>query len=63
MFGLFVFFGDDFVNNDAGNSNIVVLAQDAIQFEFVKRFSKTTIGTMVDSREKKRKMRQRPTFT
>lgn len=47
VFGLVVLAGDDFVNDNAGNPNIVVLAQDAIQFEFVKSFSETTIGTTV----------------
>jgi hypothetical protein len=67
VFGLFVLVGYDFVNNDAGNSNIVVLAQDSIQFEFVKRFSETTIGTsgtvQYIQERKKKKMCQRQRLT
>ena len=44
MFCLFIFFGYDFVDDYPSNSDIVLFAQDSIQFEFVESLPKTAIG-------------------
>jgi len=36
VFGLFVFFGEDFVDDDAGDGDVVVFAEDAVELEFVE---------------------------
>jgi hypothetical protein len=48
MFGLFVLFRNGLVDNDTRNANIAMLTQEAIQFQFqfVKGFFQTAVGTV-----------------
>mmetsp|Transcript_23449 Transcript_23449/g.65096 ORF Transcript_23449/g.65096 Transcript_23449/m.65096 type:complete len:232 (+) Transcript_23449:1764-2459(+) len=43
MFGLFILFGYNFVDNYPSNSHVVLLTQHSIQFEFVESLPQTTI--------------------
>ena len=44
VFCLFILIGSHLVDNDTRNADIVMLAENAIQFQFIKRTSQTSIG-------------------
>ena len=56
MFGLFIFLWNNFVDNDTSNPDIIVLAQNSIQLQFVECFSEASIGTGIKAKKSVRKL-------
>lgn len=52
VFRLFEFLRNDLVDDDTGHADIVVLAENAVQLQFVKGFPETTVGAVERSTNK-----------